>query len=328
MPVDHKPESSASVPAQGKRPGNAGPSSGRSGADQPGADRACQEAVRAVGDRITAGYYLPGARLTLRELTTSTSHDPTALRAALDHLATTGLVTGRWRVADPHPEHRTARARSLLAGMIDRGAWPAGAALPALSVLVRILLTERAHTAKALGELADVGVLELAAKGTARVLPAPADAPARAPWSPGEKELLDALPSRTRPGAAHDGYTLHLVRHQAQKRWKGGVCLPPSAMDEQEGRQAETVHRLITRAFEATLQRAPDLLPDVRSTAAQVMACHTLPPTGPLYERLYRLATLATALAHLADALTAPAALRDHPAPAPSFRPARTSEGS
>ncbi|MFI1226210.1 MULTISPECIES: GntR family transcriptional regulator [unclassified Streptomyces] len=285
-------------------------------------------AVRAVRDRITAGYYLPGARLTLRELATSTSHDPTALRPALDHLATTGLVTGRWRVADPHPEHRTARARALLSGMIDRGAWPAGTTLPALSVLVRLLLTEGAHIAQALGELADEGVLDLAAKGPARVLPAPADARARAPWSPGEEELLDALPSSTRPGAAHDGYTLHLVRHAARKRWKGGVCLPPIAMAEQEGRQAETVHRLITRAFEATVRRAPDFLPDVRSAAAQVMACHALPRTGALYERLYRLATLATALAHLADALAAPAATRDHPAPAPSARPAHTSERS
>ncbi|MET8605660.1 GntR family transcriptional regulator [Streptomyces rubiginosohelvolus] len=276
-------------------------------------------AVRAVRNRITAGYYLPGARLTLRELATSTGHDPAALRPALDHLATTSLVTGRWWVADPHPEHRTARARALLAGMIARGAWPAGTTLPALSVLVRLLLTEPAHTAEALGELADEGVLDLAAKAPARVLPAPANTLARAPWSPGERELIAALPRRTRPGAAHDGYTLHLVRHTARKRWKGGVCLPPTAMAEQEGRQAETVNRLITRAFESTARRAPDLLPDVRSTAAQVMACHALPRTGPLYERLYRHATLATALAHLADALAAPAVRRVHVAAASAW---------
>ncbi|MFE8910902.1 hypothetical protein [Streptomyces globisporus] len=276
-----------------------------------------QAAVRAVRDRITGGYYLPGARLTLRELTSATGHDSTALRPVLDHLATTGIVTGRWRVADPRPEHRTARAGALLAAMIDRGAWQAGTLLPALSVLVGILLTEPAHATRALGELADGGVLHLEPKGPASVLPAPANAAARAPWPPRESELLAALPTNTLPGADHSGYALHLVRHAARKRWTRGVCLSPEAMTDQEGRQAETVHRLVTRAFEQTAHRAPTAFPAVRSTAAQVMACHALPTTGPLYERLYRHATLATALAHLADALGAPAVRHDHSAPAP-----------
>ncbi|MEU0100408.1 GntR family transcriptional regulator [Streptomyces sp. NPDC006267] len=299
------------------------PATAHGGVPAPVAERV---AARAVRDRITAGYYLPGARLTLRELTSSTGHDSAALRPALDHLAATGLITGRWRVADPRPEHRTARAGALLAGMIDRGAWPAGTVLPARSVLVRILLTEPAHITRALGELADGGVLHLGPKGPARVLPAPADAPARNPWPPGEKELLDALPRQTLPGAAHSGYALHLVRHTARERWKGGVCLSPRAMAEQEGRQAETVHRLVTRAFEQTAHRAPTLFPAVRSTAAQVMACHALPTTGPLYERLYRLATLATALAYLADALGAPDVRRDCVAPGLSPRSVQSPE--
>lgn len=282
------------------------PASGQDGSTAPVAGRMT---VRAVRDRITGGYYLPGARLTLSELTTSTGHDAAALRPALDHLATTGLVTGRWQAADPRPEHRTERARALLTGMIDRGAWPAGT-VPARSVLVRILLTEPAHITRALAELAAEGVLHLEPKGPARVLPAPAGAPGRAPWPPGEKELLDALPSRTLPGATHNAYTLHRVRYAARQRWKGGVCLSPTAMTEQEDRQAESVHRFVTRAFERTSRHQPPLLSAVRSTAAQVMACHALPRTGPLYERLYRFATLATALAHLADALAAPAPAR------------------
>ncbi|MFJ1742555.1 hypothetical protein ACIOG4_28260 [Streptomyces microflavus] len=277
-----------------------------SGQDGPTAPVAGQMTVRAVRDRISAGYYLPGARLTLSELTTSTGHDAAALRLALDYLATTGLVTGRWQAADPRPEHRTERARALLAGMIARGAWPAGTVLPARSVLVRILLTEPAHISRALGELADEGLLYLGPKGPARVLPAPA----RTPWPPGEKELLDALPSRTLPGATHNAYTLHQVRYAARQRWKGGVCLSPTAMTEQEDRQAESVYRFVTRAFERTSRHQPPILPAVPSTAAQVMACHALPRAGPLYERLYRFATLAAALAHLADALAAPACAR------------------
>ncbi|MER8197629.1 hypothetical protein ABTY00_27190 [Streptomyces microflavus] len=279
------------------------PASGQDGSTAPVAD---PMTVRAVRDRITVGYYLPGARLTLSELTTSTGHDAAALRTALDHLATTGLVTGRWQAADPRPEHRTERARALLAGMIDRGGWPAGTVLPARNVLVRILLTEPPRITRALAELADEGVLHLRPKGPPRVLPAPA----RTPWPPGEKKLLDALPTRTQPGATHNAHTLHQVRYTARQRWKGGVCLSPTAMTEQEDRQAESVHRFVARAFERTSRHQPPFLPAVRSTAAQVMACHALPRTGPLYERLYRFATLATALAHLSDALAAPAPAR------------------
>lgn len=280
-----------------------------------------QEAHRAVRDRITAGYYVPGSRLTLRELTTSTGHDTSVLRLVLDHLATTGLVTDRWRVADPRPEHRADTARSLLARMIDGGAWPADTVLPAPSVLGRILLTEPTPLIQALGKLAEDGVLHLEPRGQARVLPDPAAA-ARAPWPPGEKELLSTLPSKTLPGADHDTYTLHLVRHAFRERLKGGVCLSPKAMTEQEDRQAETVRRLITRAFEQTSRHAPEHLPAVQSTAAQVMASHALPRTGPLYERLYRLAVLATALAHLADALAEPDLRRTRVIPAPA-RPTR-----
>ncbi|MFE7484996.1 GntR family transcriptional regulator [Streptomyces sp. NPDC057552] len=278
-----------------------------------------QAAVRDVQDRITGGYYVPGAKLTLRELSASSGHDFSALRGALDHLTTTGLVTSRGRVADPRPGYRAERAKALLSGMIERGAWPAGTALPARLVLGRLLLTEPAHLTQALVALADEGVLRMEPKGPPRVLPAPADSPARAPWPPGEKEVLDALPSKTLPGAAHDAGSLHLVAHAVRERYKDGVCLPSEAMTLQEGRQAETVHRLVTRAFVHTSGHAPTRFTTVRSTAAQVMACHALPRTGPLYERLYRLATLATALAHLADALAAPAVRRVHVAAASAW---------
>lgn len=39
-----------------------------------------QAAVRDVQDRITGGYYVPGAKPTLRELSASTGHDFSALR--------------------------------------------------------------------------------------------------------------------------------------------------------------------------------------------------------------------------------------------------------
>ncbi|WP_274036437.1 GntR family transcriptional regulator [Streptomyces sp. MMBL 11-1] len=285
-----------------------------------------QAAMRDVHDRITGGYYVPGSKLTLRELSASTGHDFSALRGALDHLTTTGLVTSRGRIADPRPDYRAERARALLSGMIERGAWPADTVLPARLVLGRLLLTEPAHLTQALGALADDGVLRMEPKGPPRVLPAPAGSPARAPWPPGETDVLDALPSNTLPGAAHDADSLHLVAHAVRERYKDGVCLPSEAMTMQEGRQAETVHRLVTQAFAHTSGQATTQSPTVRSTAAQVMACHALPRNGPLYERLYRITVLATTLAHLADALAKPGP-RHVPTSAPRAWPIHAPEG-
>ncbi|MFJ5734019.1 hypothetical protein [Streptomyces microflavus] len=69
----------------------------------PVAGEGAVRAVRAVRDRITAGYYLPGARLTLRELTTSTRHECAELRPALAHLADAlgAPAAGRYRPAPP-----------------------------------------------------------------------------------------------------------------------------------------------------------------------------------------------------------------------------------
>ncbi|MFD8727696.1 GntR family transcriptional regulator [Streptomyces sp. NPDC059611] len=289
-----------------------------------------QAAVRDVHDRITSGYYVPGSKLTLRELSASTGHDSSVLREVLDHLTTTtGLVTRvnkGWRIADPRPGYRAERARGVLSGMIARGAWPAGTVLPARLVLGRLLLTEPAHLTQALGALADEGVLRMEPKGPPTVLPAPAGSPARDPWPPGEKEVLDALPSKTLPGAAHDADSLHLVAHAVRERYKDGVCLPSEAMTMQESRQAETVHRLVIRAFTHTSGHATTHFLAVRSTAAQVMACHALPSNGPLYERLYRITVLATTLAHLADALAKPGP-RHVPTCAPRAWPIHAPEG-
>ncbi|MFI1189776.1 GntR family transcriptional regulator [Streptomyces californicus] len=273
-------------------------------------------AAGAIRDRITAGFYVPGARLTLRELTASTGYEHTVLRAALDDLATTNAVEGRWRVADPRPGQHTQRIVTLLAGMVDQGAWPAGASLPARPHLVRMLLTEPGRIAAVHAQLAERGVLHLTPSGAPRVLPAPDGSPARRPWPPGERAVLTALPARTQQGAGHDAATLHLVRFRARRRWKSGVALPAPAMAQQEVRQAETAFRLISRAFALTSTRSPDFLPSVRSAAARVTACHALPTTtAALYERLYRFAVLSAALAQLADELTAAATRPSNAAP-------------
>ncbi|MEU5136901.1 GntR family transcriptional regulator [Streptomyces californicus] len=282
-------------------------------------------AVGAIRDRITAGFYVPGARLTLRELAVSTGYEPALLRAALDDLAATNAVEGRWWVADPRPELHTQRCVTLLAGMIDQGAWPAGTSLPARPHLVRVLLTEPGRIAAVHAALGERGVLRLTPSGAPRVLPAPDGSPARRPWPPGERAVLTALSIRTQQGAGNDAATLHLVRFRARRRWKSGVALPGPAMSQQEDRQAETAFRLISRAFELTSTRSPDFLPSVRSAAARVMACHALPTTtAALYERLYRFAVLSAALAHLADELTAAATRPGDTAPPAPARLLRT----
>lgn len=285
-------------------------------------------AVSAILERITASCYIPGTRLTFRELSASTGYEPAVLRPALDHLTTTGAVEGRWLVADPRPEQRMERTRNLLAGMIDRGAWPGGTTLPARTVLVRMLLAEPAHITVAYAHLAGRGVLRLTSQGPTPVLPAPDGSPARAPWPAAENDVLNALPARTHTGAGHDQDALPHLCYQARQQWKSGVTLPDPAMTQQEKRQAETVHHLIIRAVELTSGRPPTFLPALRSAAARVMACHALPTTGPLHDRLYRFTTLATALAHLADALAAPGTGPDRRASAPFAHPLHASEGS
>ncbi|MGW3165783.1 hypothetical protein ACWC9Q_23480 [Streptomyces sp. NPDC001142] len=77
--------------------------------------------VAAVRDRVAAGYYVPGSRLTLDELSVATGYTSAQLRPALEHLAGEQVVYGRWRVPGDQPVERT---RRLLVALISHGAYP------------------------------------------------------------------------------------------------------------------------------------------------------------------------------------------------------------
>ncbi|MEV6421713.1 GntR family transcriptional regulator [Streptomyces sp. NPDC051662] len=262
------------------------------------------QVVAAVRERLTTGYYVPGARLTMTELHSATGYSADTLRPALDQLATTNLVTGRWRVPDHRPDnHAPVRTRDLLAAMIDHGAYPANTSLPARGELATLLLATPVTLSRALCLLGDEGVLHLSGHARPRVLPSSSAGSSRAAWPPDLAAVQRALPRRRRPGASYDRETLRGIRAAARERWKSGVCLSPDAMAQQEERQAEVLCRLVLTAYDRAAGQPPGMHPRLRSAAARTMACNTLPRNVPLHERQFRFTVLASALADLADSL-------------------------
>ncbi|MFJ6809085.1 GntR family transcriptional regulator [Streptomyces anulatus] len=260
--------------------------------------------VRAVRARIDAGHYVPGTRLTLTELRDSTGHSLKDLRHALEHLAASGHVIGRWKVPDPRPDdHAATRTRDLLASMIGHGAYPPGTPMPTRGALSTILLAEPADLARALLRLADEKIISVSGRARPRVLPPQEDGSSPVVWPPGPEQVRNALPRVPRPGAGQDRAALHLVRCTARERFTSGVCAGPATMSEQEQLQAETLCRLVAAAYEGTARREHRSFLPVRSAAARSMACNALPAGVPLHERLFRFAVLATALDDLAEAL-------------------------
>ncbi|MFJ1662455.1 hypothetical protein [Streptomyces anthocyanicus] len=262
--------------------------------------------IRAVQVRITSGSYAPGARLTLEELRRSTGHPARRLRPALDHLAAEGTITLQWRIPDTRPDdHPAVRTRDLLAAMIDHGAYPAGTPLPARGVLAPLLLARPADLDQALRRLAAEHIISVSGNARPHVLEPRPGHPARTPWPHGpHQQVLDALPRARRQGAGHDRAALAQVRHAARKRWNSGAGPNPCTMTDQEQRQAETLHRLISRALAHTTGHDPRSATAVRSAAARSMACAALPTHGPVHERLFRFTVLAAALHDLIEALT------------------------
>ncbi|MFI5752337.1 GntR family transcriptional regulator [Streptomyces sp. NPDC051644] len=258
--------------------------------------------VTAIQDRITDGHYVPGTRLTLTELHGVTGYSSAELRPALEQLARTGLVHGRWRVVDHRPsDHTVHRTRSLLAAMIEHRAYPPGTELPLRTSLAKLLLTNAATVSGALHLLAADGVLHLPGNLRPRV-PAPAhSAPSRAAWPPGFADVLRALPQQRRTGASYDRGAIRDSRDTAHERWRSGICLPADVMTVQETRQGDILCRLVLAAYEQVDGRSRGEYPRLRSAAARAMACATQPVDGLLYERLFRFTVLATALADLAD---------------------------
>ncbi|MFJ2629201.1 GntR family transcriptional regulator [Streptomyces sp. NPDC087532] len=260
--------------------------------------------VTAIQDLITDGHYVPGTRLTLTELHGFTGYSSAELRPALEQLARAGLVHDRWRVIDHRPsDHAVHRTRSLLAAMIEHGAYPPGTELPLRTGLAKLLLTNAATVSRALHLLAADGVLHLPGNLRPRV-PAPArSAPSRAAWPPGSADVLRALPQQRRTGASYDRSAIRNSRDTAQERWRSGICLPADVMTVQETRQGDILRRLVLAAYEQVDGQSRGTYPLLRSAAARALACATQPVNGLLYERLFRFTTLATALADLADEL-------------------------
>ncbi|WP_217231271.1 GntR family transcriptional regulator [Streptomyces anulatus] len=262
-----------------------------------------EQVVFDVGARVASGRYVPGARLTLAELRRSTGHAPRQLRPALDHLAGQGVITSDWLIPDTRPEgHTVTRTRDLLAAMINHGAYPAGRPLPTRGVLATALLAGPSDLDRALRLLAGENVISLSGNARSHVLPRPGS-PGRGAWPPGHDQVRDALPKERRQGAGHDRPTLLRVREAARDRWKSGVCPDPDTMTDQEQRQAETLHRLISRAYTHTTGCDPRSYAPVRSAAGRSMACGALPTHGPLHERMFRFTVLAASLHDLIEAL-------------------------
>ncbi|MGW6202293.1 hypothetical protein ACWF9B_01375 [Streptomyces sp. NPDC055089] len=241
--------------------------------------------------------------MTLVELQSIIPATQAALRGVMDQLVAAGLITGRWRIPDHRPlDHSVTRTHSLLAAMIDHGAFPVGTTLPARHLLGTILQAGPADVRGALNRLANDQVIHLAGNARPRVLAAQLYGPARAAWPPGPGTVHDALPSTGRPGAGFDRSTLGQIGCAARARFRLGICAGPDALADQELRMAHVVRLLVTKTYEETSQPGTGASAQVRSAAARVMACHALPLDAALHERMFRLAVLATALHDLADA--------------------------
>ncbi|WP_145503812.1 GntR family transcriptional regulator [Streptomyces sp. CFMR 7] len=301
-PHSQQERTGPSAAAGPHRPDRAtGPSGGTVPAAAPGTTG---EALSTVRARVASGRYVPGTRLTLTELAAGTGHTSRQLRPALEQLAAEGVITADRRIPDTRPQdHGATRTRNLLASMISHGAYPAATPLPTRGILTSILLAGRTDLHQALRLLAAEQVISLSGNARPRVLSSGTGAPGPSPWPPGPGQVLGALPAVRRPGAGHDRATLAQVRRTARERWRSGLGPAPEAMTDQEQRQAETLHRLITRALDHTSGGDPRSCTAVRSAAARSMACAALPTHGPLHERLFRFAVLATALHDLIEAL-------------------------
>ncbi|MEV7959086.1 GntR family transcriptional regulator [Streptomyces sp. NPDC088141] len=261
--------------------------------------------VTAIRDRITAGHYVPGARLRLNELQGYyTGYSGAELRPALDQLATTDLVNGRWWVADHRPgDHAVRRTQNLLAAMIDHGAYPPGTELPTRTELATILLANQVTLSRAIELLAVEGVLLLSGNSRPRALPRPRCGSSWVGLPPDFADVLRALPQGRSSGAAHSRNAIRGICDTARERWRSGICLPADAMTLQETLQGDILCRLVLSAYEQVADRPAGGYPRLRSAAARAMACAHLPTVAPLHERLFRFTVLATALADLADEL-------------------------
>ncbi|MFF8617934.1 GntR family transcriptional regulator [Streptomyces sp. NPDC015350] len=278
-----------------------------------------------VRDRIAAGQYVPGTRLTLHELHDATGHPHAQLRLALEHLAGEGVVNGRgrsrWRVPGDRPVERT---RHLLAELISHGAYLPGNELPPLPGLAAALLTSTAVLHEALPLLAGDGLLDLAEgpHPRPRVLQPPGTHPSQDVWPPAWAEVLRVPPGQQRTGASRGRHDLREISDRARWRWHHGVCLPAKVTSEQEVRQSTVQHRLVREACGRMDTGSRSGHVGLRAAAARVMACASLPADGLLHQRAYRITVLAAALADLADELFA----SRPPRPSVPY-PARTAGG-
>ncbi|MEV1042351.1 GntR family transcriptional regulator [Streptomyces sp. NPDC050204] len=273
--------------------------------------------VAAVRERITAGFYVPGSRLTLPELRDATGCDAEALRPALDQLATTGTVeavNGRWRVMDDRPAgHSARRAAQLLGAVICQGGYPPDAGLPGRRELTRILLAPAADVTQALALLADQRVLYFSGTSQPRITNPPSG---RRPtvWRERMYAIARKHPTRPRHSAPFNRPDIHAARDAAINRWRQGTCLPDKDMTRQERRQGEALERLASNACDRAVRQLPHEHPGLRQAAVRVLACWDLPTEDvPLHERLYRSTVLATALADLADEIAAPSRAPQYP---------------
>ncbi|MER5617749.1 hypothetical protein [Streptomyces sp. NPDC002215] len=273
--------------------------------------------VAAVRERVTAGYYVPGSRLTLTELCLTTGCDADALRPVLDQLAATGIVqavNGRWRVVDGRPPgHAARRAAQLLGAVIGQGAYPPDTGLPGRRELTRILLAPADVVTQALALLADQHVLYFSGSSQPRVANPPSGQ-RLAVWRERLYAIAREHPTRPRHSAPFNRQDIRSARNAAINRWRQGTCLPDKDMNQQETRQGEALKRLASNAYDRAVRQLPHEHPGLRQAAVRTLACWDLPTENvPVHERLYRLTVLATALSDLADEIAAPSRTDQYP---------------
>ncbi|MGW2105024.1 hypothetical protein [Streptomyces sp. NPDC001948] len=273
--------------------------------------------VAVVRERVTAGLYVPGSRLTLTELCHATGCDADALRPVLDQLAATGIieaVKGRWRVVDDRPAgHAARRAAQLLGTVIDQGAYPPDTGLPGRRELTRILLAPADAVTQALALLADQRILHFSGTSQPRVVKPPSGRRLTV-WRERMYAIARNHPTRPRHSAPFNRQDIRSARDAAINRWRQGTCLPDKDMTRQETRQDEALQRLASHAYDRAVRQLPHEHPGLRQAAVRVLACWDLPTEDvPLHERLYRVTVLATALSDLADEITAPSRTAQNP---------------
>ncbi|MFF8916892.1 hypothetical protein ACF08M_27130 [Streptomyces sp. NPDC015032] len=115
-----------------------------------------------------------------------------------------------------------------------------------------------------------------------------------------------AQPHQQRSATSFDRDAIRGIRDFAQGRWRSGICLPSHVMTVQETFQRDVLCRLAHATCEQVAGRGEGEYARLLSVAACAMACASQPVAGLQYERLFRFAVLATALADLADELASP----------------------